>query len=75
MKSSLNHSYRRVLWRPLKNPDRNLVIQRLHYIDFIEKAHDQRLEVIQIDEFNVNRHTLPAWHGLKIGTIVRYSMH
>ena len=54
MKMSLNLSYKKVSWRPLKVLGPEIVNLKLSYISFVEKAERLGFKILQIDEFSIS---------------------
>ena len=63
MKTSMNLSYKKVSWRPLKILSHEMINLKLSYIDFVESAERIGFKILQIDEFSVSRAVWPlrAW--------------
>ena len=63
MKTSMNLSYKKVFWRPLKVLSHEMINLKLSYIDFVESAKRLGFKILQIDEFSVSRAVWPlrAW--------------
>ena len=55
MKISMNLSYKKVSWRPMKILSQKMISRKLDYIDFIEKAGRLGYKILQIDEFWTSR--------------------
>ena len=68
MKEDLKLRYRRISWRQLKNHGSDLKMQRAHYIMFWREIEKKWINIVQIDEFAINRDINPKMAWIKRGS-------